>query len=157
MRTIAAAALIAGAMSSAVKFSDCDGDYIYKSDLASTYTDPQVLEPPVHATMYLNGIMTKAGHIDNLKIDTYWEGTYLHETTATEDFTDAAGQPQPITFTVDIPVIAPSGSYNLNILVGGTEAGENKDKTIGCVKAAFTFWADIVLKMIYFPLFPSFH
>lgn len=127
------------AFASPVTFTACDGDYSYKPDIASTYTDPQNLEPPVHATMYLNGIMTKAGHIDKLVIDTYWEGTYLHENTADEDFTDAAGQPQPITFSVDIPSIAPSGSYNLDIFVEGQGDGDATESKLGCVKAAFSF------------------
>ena len=63
------------------KFSECTGphEHIYDIDLDDSFTDPEFVKKSKDMTkMYLEGVMTKNVHVDNLVFDVYWNGNLFH-------------------------------------------------------------------------------
>ncbi len=131
------ALLVAVATASTVKFTTCPGTWVYNIDIKNVYTKPADIEKGDTASLFVDGIMGEAVKLNDLELDVYWDGTFLHKVDNPETAAVNKNQEYKLPFSVNIPTFAPSGTYTLTAYVWGTPTGGAKAK-LGCVKAEFT-------------------
>ena len=117
-----------------VTFSPCPGSHqrIYAINDIESHTEPTNVKRNINVAMVLEGIMKQNEHVDLLHLDVTWNGHSIYSENHKLSDDVKADQPYELKLSWFIPIIAPSGSYNVDLVV------KSGDQELGCERASFT-------------------
>ena len=98
---------------------------VYDIDDDYSYTDPDVVVKNKDWTLVLEGVMNEDEYVNQLHVDVYWNGNLFHSEDHPLDANVEEQEPYEMKFTWFIPGFAPSGSYNVDLVIrsSGQELG----------------------------------
>ena len=97
-----------------VSFEPCPGPHseVYDIDDDYSHVEPERITKNNDINLILEGVMNMDVHVDQLKVDVYWNGNLFHSEDHKLDESIEEQEPYELRFKWFVPGFAPSGKYN---------------------------------------------
>lgn len=121
-----------------VKFSKCQcdvADFNYNGQ--ATFATPASVTKGINVGFNLGGLILQQTDVTNVDINVLWNNTPLHKEDHPMDNKIAANGPFRYNLSWAIPSFAPSGHYQVSILLSGKVGTSGNTQSVGCVQADF--------------------
>ena len=117
-----------------VSFESCPGPHsdIYDIDDDYSHVEPERISKNNDINLILEGVMGQDVHVDQLKVDVYWNGNLFHSEDHKLDDNIEEQEPYELRFKWFVPGFAPSGKYLVDLIV------KAQGQELGCERASFT-------------------
>ena len=104
-----------------VLFEPCPGPHskVYDIDDDYSHVEPERITKNNDINLILEGVMNMDVHVDQLKVDVYWNGNLFHSEDHKLDESIEEQEPYELRFKWFVPGFAPSGNYLVDLIVKG--------------------------------------